>query len=83
MLDRILIGFRLFIFIVIFEALCSRAQRPHSDDLYILIDEISVFSCRGGKLLVGIKNVFLDFSLFGKIMKNGAFFVFTTTSESL
>uniref|UniRef100_A0A914EQL9 Uncharacterized protein n=1 Tax=Acrobeloides nanus TaxID=290746 RepID=A0A914EQL9_9BILA len=49
MLDRILIGFRLFIFIVIFEALCSRAQRPHNDDLYILIDEISVFSCRGVK----------------------------------
>lgn len=27
----------------------QRRTAPSSDDLYILLDEISVFSCRGGK----------------------------------
>lgn len=49
MIDRVLVGVRLFIFIVVFEAVVSQAQRANSDDLYILLDEISVFSCRGGK----------------------------------
>lgn len=39
------------IFIFIFLTLSTTAQQrtaPSSDDLYILLDEISVFSCRGG-----------------------------------